>query len=116
MIKRIHKALHRAKEEVGTQKNLEAKTGISQSSIAAFLNGARKIENMTVGTLTKLFPEMEIYFFRKDLKNKLSPCELKDAVLIKLFQKLMRMSPEDLNDLNDYVNRKYPDADKKQGK
>lgn len=57
------KALDRAK----TQKELEKKTGIPQSSITHFLSGRRKLMNMGVSSLEKLFPEMQITFFRDEL-------------------------------------------------
>lgn len=61
--KRLKKAFQRSLELAGTQKELERKTGVPQGNITNFVNGHRKLVNMTLTTLAKLFPEMEISFF-----------------------------------------------------
>ena len=62
----IKKALEKAYRRAGTQTKLAAKAGLSQGGINEFLNGRAEIRNMTVGTLLKLFPDMEMRFFRND--------------------------------------------------
>lgn len=107
MIKIIHKALRDAKEKAGTQKKLEGRTGVGQSSIAAFINGSRKIENMTVGTLIRLFPEMQIAFTRKELEEELDLCKnSNDRILRRVMLKLLQMSKEQLKDIDNYINKK----------
>ena len=66
--KKILDSLKKAYENAGTQKELEQKTGIAQALIGKFLNKQRDTGNMRVSTLSKLFPEMEITFFRNERK------------------------------------------------
>ncbi|MBU8902061.1 MAG: helix-turn-helix transcriptional regulator, partial [Victivallales bacterium] len=64
-----------------TQAVLAEKSGLSQGGINEFLNGKAQIQNMTVGTLLKLFPEIEIRFFRDDpLADDIIPSDLRDIV------------------------------------
>ena len=46
----------------GTQKKLAEQTGIHQSRISDYSNGNYDFSNLTVGTLIKLFPHLEIIY------------------------------------------------------
>ncbi len=59
-------ALKNAYKRAGTQHALSKIAGISQSTIADYLNARYSIGNMTVSTLLKLFPELKMYFFRDE--------------------------------------------------
>jgi transcriptional regulator with XRE-family HTH domain len=63
-IKEIENALKEALKKAGTQLALAEKAGMSQGNLNGLLNGKNKIENMTVGTLLKLFPDLQMRFFR----------------------------------------------------
>ena len=60
------KSLQKAKNAVGTQKKLELLTGVSQSRIAELLNGRRSIGKTTYVNVLKLFPEIDITFFKHE--------------------------------------------------
>lgn len=64
--KQIKKSLDKAIDQVGTQLRLEEKTGVKQPAINRLLSGKRSMGNMTVNTLMKLFPEIEITFFKDE--------------------------------------------------
>lgn len=49
----------------GSQKKLAEETGIHQSRISDYANGLYDFGSMTIGTLIKLFPELEILYFRQ---------------------------------------------------
>jgi len=75
-IKEIEIALKEALKRAGTQLALAEKAGISQGNLNGLLNGKNKIENMTVGTLLKLFPDLEMKFSHSGLSNiKFDPLE-----------------------------------------
>ena len=59
----ILEALKEAYRRAGTQTALASLAGVSQGRIADYLNGRYSIGNMTVTTLLRLFPDMEIDFF-----------------------------------------------------
>ena len=55
-------ALQDAVDEAGSQTRLAEKTGMHQSRISDYLSGRYKFDNITIGTLRKLFPEIMILF------------------------------------------------------
>ena len=59
-------ALRKAKEAAGTQKKLEIQTGFPQPRIAELLNGRRYMGKVYFASIIKLFPEIEISFFKKE--------------------------------------------------
>lgn len=50
-------------KNAGSQKNLAEQTGMHQSNISGYLNGSFIFSNLTIGTLIKLFPELQIKYF-----------------------------------------------------
>ena len=55
-------AMAAAVSAAGSQKALSELTGIHQSRISDYANGQYDFNNLTVGTLIKLFPELEIIY------------------------------------------------------
>ena len=53
-------ALREAIAEAGSQVELAKKIGMQQGRISDYLKGRYEFENMTVGTLLKLFPDLDI--------------------------------------------------------
>jgi len=68
--KDILDALKNAYKKAGTQSALAKIAGISQGRIADYLNNRYFVGNMTVSTLLKLFPEIELRFFDGETANK----------------------------------------------
>ena len=66
---KIIEALKKACEMHGGQVNLAKASTVSQGQISDYLCGRRKIQNMTIGTLEKLFPEIELIFFKKQIRE-----------------------------------------------
>ena len=55
-------AMASAVSAAGSQKALSKLTGIHQSRISDYTNGNYDFNNLTVGTLIKLFPDLEIIY------------------------------------------------------
>ena len=55
-------AVEEAISTAGTQKKLAEQTGIHQSRISDYSNGNYDFSNLTVGTLIKLFPNLDIIY------------------------------------------------------
>lgn len=64
---KLKSAFKKALESAGTQKELEKRTGVKQGEITYYVSGKRKLMNMGVASMEKLFPEMQITFFRDEL-------------------------------------------------
>lgn len=56
------RAMAAAISESGSQKNFSDVTGIHQSRISDYVNGNYDFQNLNVGTLIKLFPDLEIIY------------------------------------------------------
>ena len=56
------RAVARAIKKAGSQKELSAQTGIHQSRISDYVNSRYDFSNLTVGTLIKLFPRLNIIY------------------------------------------------------
>lgn len=50
-------------KQYGSQKAFSEATGIHQSRISDYINGNYEFDNLTMGTLRRLFPNMKILFF-----------------------------------------------------
>ena len=70
LAEKVQAALAKAIEDAGSRTKLGRKTGVDISLINRFACGERKVKNMTVGTLERLFPEMKITFFRDEEETK----------------------------------------------
>lgn len=66
---KIIQAIKKNCEIHGGQVAYSKSSGVSQGQISDYICGRRKIENMPLGTLQKLFPEVEINFFKDDDEN-----------------------------------------------
>ncbi|MCI5778424.1 MAG: helix-turn-helix domain-containing protein [Lentisphaeria bacterium] len=55
----LREAVHRA----GSQTALARSAGMQQSRISDYLSGRYEFGNITIGTLEKLFPELQFVFF-----------------------------------------------------
>ena len=58
------KALSEAIGRAGSQTMLAKNSGMQQSRISDYLSGRYDFYNITIGSLLKLFPELEIHYFR----------------------------------------------------
>lgn len=75
-------ALREAIAEAGSQVELAKKIGMQQGRISDYLKGRYEFENMTVGTLLKLFPDLDIvYYPKKTPKDNLIEQELEKQVM-----------------------------------
>ena len=60
----VLEGLREACRRAGNQVKLAKSSGLSQGQLSDYFCGRRKIRNMTLGTLEKLFPELELRFWR----------------------------------------------------
>ena len=67
LVRETKKALLRACDKAGNQLRLQGKTGVSYAVINKFHSGKRDIGNMTLYTLEKLFPELDVSYFRDEV-------------------------------------------------
>lgn len=61
-----HDFIHALKEAVaraGTQNKFAQKVGCSQGNVSDYLTGRCAIGNMTISTMLRFFPEIQIHFF-----------------------------------------------------
>ena len=59
-------AMSNAIKDAGSQKKLSEQTGIHQSRISDYVNGNYDFSNLTLGTLIRIFPELEIIYSSQD--------------------------------------------------
>ncbi len=62
----VKRALARAIREAGNMSRLQEKTGLPYSVINKLNNGQNQIRRMPLETLWRLFPELEMRFFRDE--------------------------------------------------
>jgi len=106
----IERAIREALEKAGTQTNLAEKTGISQGNLNNILNGKISIDKMTVGTLLRLFPEIEITFFREQrISATLAPPPAGDSIDRKIFDFISRLTPDEKLDCLMFISAKFSD-------
>ena len=67
--------LREACSRAGNQLELAKLSGLSQGQLSDYLCGRRKIRNMTLGTLEKLFPEIRLQFWPDDQHTGEDPVE-----------------------------------------
>lgn len=79
-------ALKEAVARAGTQNKLAKQTGCSQGNISDYITGRCSIGNMTISTMLRFFPEIQINFFGGQSKDETVE-ELK-AELIRIFDSL----------------------------
>ena len=71
----VLEGLKEACSRAGNQLELARISGLSQGQLSDYLCGRRKIRNMTLGTLEKLFPELRIQFWDDESKLGEDPVE-----------------------------------------
>lgn len=62
-------ALKEAVARAGTQNKLAKQIGCSQGNISDYLTGRCAVGNMTVSTMLRFFPEIQIHFFGEPVKD-----------------------------------------------
>lgn len=76
-------------KEAGSQKNFSEKTGIHQSRISDYVNENYDFRNITIGTLIRLFPELNITYHSG---QETEPCgeifDIMEKRLLAIFQGL----------------------------
>lgn len=63
---KIKRALIKATNRAGNMVRLAQETSVANAAINRFISGKRSIGNMTIHTLERLFPEIEITFFQDE--------------------------------------------------
>lgn len=86
-------ALREAIRRAGSQTELAKNAGMRQSRISDYLSERYKIENITLGTLRKLFPELEIHYFHSGVKE--SAGDVSEALEERLLTLLRRLNTSD---------------------
>ncbi|MDD3155079.1 MAG: hypothetical protein PHS41_09435 [Victivallaceae bacterium] len=66
LAKKIKRALSRAVKHAGSVYQLAVRTRVDPAIVARFHSGERNIENMTISTFDRLFPDMKVSFFGED--------------------------------------------------
>ncbi len=56
-------AMAEAIRQAGSQKNMAEATGIHQSRLSDYVNGNYDFANLTVGSLIRMFPELNVSYF-----------------------------------------------------
>lgn len=87
--------MRRLIEEKGSQKNLSDITGIHQSRISGYLNGTFDFNNLSIGTLIKLFPQLQISYFDTVKENADTSDEVFDLMEKRLLKMFRRLNAED---------------------
>ena len=91
LIKETKEAFKKAVDRAGGRLvRLQEKTGVDYASINRLNSGKNNFENIPLRTLIKLFPEMEITFFRDERHTAVPP----GAELSPLEKKLVRLARE----------------------
>lgn len=82
-------ALREAVRRAGSQTELAKSAGMQQSRISDYLSERYELDNITIGTLRKLFPELEIRYFLSGINR--TKDDIADAIesrLLTLFRRL----------------------------
>ena len=79
-------ALKEAVARAGTQNKLAKQIGCSQGNISDYISGRCAIGNMTIYTMLRFFPEIQINFFGQPAKD--DTVEELKAELIRIFDSL----------------------------
>lgn len=108
----VETALKEAVKRAGSQLRLAEQSGVSQGNINGFLNGKNKVENMTIGTFFRLFPEIEVNFFRDQRQTSstsTSPHTSSDSVEQRLYDFIGKLSPDEKIDCLMFLSAKFRD-------
>lgn len=109
-IETVEKALFEAVKRAGTQLGLAERSGISHGTLNGYLNGKNKVENMTIGTMLRLFPDIDISFFR-DQRPSLThaPPPPLDSIEKRLYDFIGMLSSEEKIDCLMFLSAKFRD-------
>lgn len=88
-------AMKRLIEENGSQKNLSQATGIHQSCVSGYVNGSYDFSKLTLGTLIKLFPQLQISYFDTANATADTSSEIFDMLEKRLLKMFRRLNAED---------------------
>ena len=66
MKKKLNKALWARIKELGSELELSKKSGLTQANVNKIKNNHVAVENIKLGTLMKLFPNIQINFLGKE--------------------------------------------------
>lgn len=106
----VEVALKEAVKRAGTQLRLAEQSGVSQGNINGFLNGKNKVENMTIGTLLRLFPDIEIKFFPEQrMTTATTSTNVGDSVDRKIHDFIGRLSSDEKLDCLMFLSAKFRD-------
>lgn len=101
-------AMKEALKAYGSQKSFSQASGIHQSRISDYSNGNYDFENLTVGTLHKLFPNMRIIYFPE--KNTPQPIDETMEIINRRIQIILQsLSPEERVHCFEMLARTYGD-------
>ena len=81
-------AMADAIKAAGTQKKLAEQTGIHQSRISEYSQGNYDFSNLTVGTLIKLFPNLDIVYNINETEHNDEAITAIEQRLLTLFRRL----------------------------
>ena len=84
-------SIQRLIDECGSQKNLSKATGIHQSCLSGYVNGSYNFSKLTIGSLIRLFPQLQISYFDTVKENADTSDEvfgLMEKRLLKMFRRL----------------------------
>ena len=101
-------AMEKALKNHGSQKAFAQASGIHQSRISDYSNGNYEFENLTVGTLHKLFPNMRIIYFPEQ-EISVRPDKTLEIINQRIQIILQRLSPEDRVHCFEMLARAYGD-------
>ena len=85
-------AMKKGLKKYGSQKAFSQATGIHQSRISDYANGHYDFENLSIGTLHKLFPNMRIVYFPEEQVAQTSDQTL-EIINARIQAILQRLSP-----------------------
>ena len=89
----LTRAMQQAIERAGSQTALASIATMTQSQISDYSRGRFQVENITIGVLQRIFPEMKILFFGQEPEPVLDPMsKIIESQLLAMFRKL---SPEE---------------------
>lgn len=74
-------SLREAIQRAGSQTELARVSGMQQSRISDYLSERYDFDNITIGTLRKIFPELQIHYFSKVAQPSSIENELEKQVL-----------------------------------
>lgn len=98
MEKEFNNALRKRIRETGSEVKLSKVCGVSQSKINRIKNNSVPIDNLRLGTVRKLFPDMRIDFLGTGGKKSMEG---------KIIAMIGKLTPEERNDLALAIAAKY---------